>query len=92
MARPLRIEFSGACYHIINRGNFAAQQRQYRTGYPSDVSAGSRWRCGVGVSCVTSFCAWRMVTASSREHCWCDGAKSLVCRCDPCCPNERRAA
>jgi len=22
MARPLRIEFSGACYHMINRGNF----------------------------------------------------------------------
>lgn len=22
MARPLRIEFSGACYHIINRGNY----------------------------------------------------------------------
>jgi len=22
MARPLRIEFPGACYHVINRGNF----------------------------------------------------------------------
>lgn len=22
MARPLRIEFSGACYHVINRGNY----------------------------------------------------------------------
>jgi len=22
MARPLRVEFSGACYHVINRGNF----------------------------------------------------------------------
>jgi len=21
MARPLRIEFTGACYHVINRGN-----------------------------------------------------------------------
>jgi len=24
MARPLRIEFSGACYHVINRGNYRA--------------------------------------------------------------------
>ena len=22
MARPLRVEFPGACYHVINRGNF----------------------------------------------------------------------
>ena len=22
MARPLRIEFPGACYHVINRGDF----------------------------------------------------------------------
>jgi len=22
MARPLRIEFAGACYHVINRGNY----------------------------------------------------------------------
>ena len=22
MASPLRVEFSGACYHVINRGNF----------------------------------------------------------------------
>lgn len=22
MPRPLRIEFAGACYHIINRGNY----------------------------------------------------------------------
>ena len=22
MARPLRVEFAGACYHVINRGNY----------------------------------------------------------------------
>ncbi|MDP3069560.1 MAG: hypothetical protein Q8N18_04695 [Opitutaceae bacterium] len=22
MPRPLRIEFAGACYHVINRGNY----------------------------------------------------------------------
>ena len=22
MVRPLRVEFPGACYHVINRGNF----------------------------------------------------------------------
>ncbi len=22
MARPLRLEFAGACYHVINRGNY----------------------------------------------------------------------
>ncbi len=22
MARPLRVEYAGACYHVINRGNY----------------------------------------------------------------------
>lgn len=26
MARPLRIEYAGACYHVMNRGNRALRQ------------------------------------------------------------------
>jgi hypothetical protein len=32
MARKLRLEFSGACYHVINRGNYRRDLLQWRGG------------------------------------------------------------
>jgi hypothetical protein len=30
MARKLRLEFPGACYHVINRGNYSRNLTRYR--------------------------------------------------------------
>jgi putative transposase len=39
MARKLRLEFSGACYHVINRGNYR------RSLFDSEGAAGSFEAC-----------------------------------------------
>jgi hypothetical protein len=42
MARKLRVEYAGACYHVINRGN-------YRSAVFAARGAGSFQRCLVEV-------------------------------------------
>lgn len=55
MSRKLRIEYGGACYHVINRGN-------YRTGiFESEGARRSFLEC-VTTSCVTQ--GWHL-------HAWC---------------------
>ncbi|MCP3866594.1 MAG: hypothetical protein GY703_00560 [Gammaproteobacteria bacterium] len=51
MARPLRIEFAGAFYHVTARGNerrnifFSDGDRQKSLSTLGDVCAGFNWRC-----------------------------------------------
>lgn len=44
MARKLRLEFSGACYHVINRGNYR------RNLFADEGAAGAFERC-LGEAC-----------------------------------------
>ena len=73
MARPLRIEFPGALYHVTSRGN--ARQRVFRDDEDRETFLATlawvverfKWRChAMGLSKVTAFayylCRWGKVT------------------------------
>ena len=53
MARKVRIEYAGACYHVINRGNYRSWifESEGSAGERSEVLAGSMRSDGLAVAC-----------------------------------------
>ena len=61
MARPLRVEFTGACYHVLNRGN-------YRRALFSGEGAAAAFEPTQGEAAVRFGCAGSRADAAGRTY------------------------